>query len=172
MLASALLSLALAATTRAHTAAWAAGMYCKGGNVSDVDDNNTNNAVNPMYMMTQDQWMFQHYQGCDSVPPPEGEFLELPAGGSFTVELAHNRAQTTLSYSGQFTSEWPDGQSHPEDWHGNLTSAGVEDCIQDDGAMHVQNQTAAAGTAFAISYESDISAVTMDNLAVFSVLEQ
>lgn len=30
----------------------------------------------------------------------------------------------------------------------------------------------AAGTAFAISYQSDLSAVTMENLAVFTVLEQ
>jgi hypothetical protein len=38
--------------------------------------------------------------------------------------------------------------------------------------MHVQNQTSATGTAFAISYESDITEVTMENLAVFTVLEQ
>ena len=169
MLAFSILFIALAATTHAHTAAWASGMYCKGGNVTGVDDNNTDNAVNPLYMMTQDQWWFQHYQGCDSVPPPEGEFLELPANGEFTVELAHNRAQTTLSYGGQFAGEWPDGQPHPEDWNGGGVGEG---CIQNDGAMHVQNQTMATGTAFAISYESDLSAVTMENLAVFTVLEQ
>lgn len=38
--------------------------------------------------------------------------------------------------------------------------------------MHIQNQTMATGFAFAISYESDISAVTMQNLVVFTVLEQ
>ncbi|KAI3149179.1 CAZyme family AA14 [Penicillium roqueforti] len=96
------------------------------------------------------------------------EVLELPAGGSFTVELAHNRAQTTLSYGGQYASDWPDGKDHPEDWAG---PGSPPDCIQDDGAMHTNNQSMAAGTAFAISYQSDLADVTIDNLAVFTVLE-
>lgn len=37
--------------------------------------------------------------------------------------------------------------------------------------MHTHNQSTTAGTAWAISYESDISKVTMENLVVFSVLE-
>ena len=41
-----------------------------------------------------------------------------------------------------------------------------------DGALHTSNQSYAAGTAFAISYQSDLSSVTLENLAVFSVLEQ
>ena len=170
MQSSIFLAVALAATAQAHVAAFANGMYCKGGNVTGVDDNNTNTAVNPPYQKTQDEWWFQHYQGCDVMPPPEGEFLELTAGGTFTVELAHNRAQTALSYGGQYTSEWPDGQQHPENWGGDPTDG--EGCIQDGGAMHVQNQSMATGTAFAISYESSTSAVTMENLAVFTVLEQ
>jgi hypothetical protein len=40
-----------------------------------------------------------------------------PVGGSFTVELAGNRGVTSLSYDGQYTSEWSDGQSHPEDYN-------------------------------------------------------
>lgn len=39
-----------------------------------------------------------------------------PAGGSFTVEIASNRAKTTLSYNGRDTSEWPDGATYPEDY--------------------------------------------------------
>ena len=169
MLASIFLSLALAATAHAHIAAWANGIYCKGGNVSSVYDPNTNTAVNPLYLETIDHWWFQHDRGCDLVPPLAGEFLELLVGGSFTVKLSHNRAQTTLSYSGQYTTERPDGHSHPEDWNGGGIGEG---CIplSEDGAMHVQNQTSATGTAFAISYESDPSAVTRDNLVVFTVL--
>lgn len=70
---------------------------------------------------------------CDQFPPAEGDFLELcvcrviaiyifltfcsrPAGGSFTVEIADNRAVTSLSYNGQYVTEWGDGQSHPEDY--------------------------------------------------------
>lgn len=108
-------------------------------------------------------------RGCNKAPPPNGASVALPAGGQFTVELAHNQAQTTLSFNGQFAGEWPDGQSHPENWSG---PGSPPDCIQDDGAMHTQNQTMAAGTAWAISYQSDITKVTMDNLVVFSVLEQ
>ena len=118
---SLLITVALAATAEAHVTAWANGMYCEGGNVTGVDDSNTDTAVNPLYQKTQEDWWFQHYQGCDVAPPPDGEFLELPAGGSFTVELAHNRGRTTLSFNGEFTSEWPDGQQHPENWSGNAT---------------------------------------------------
>lgn len=111
----------------------------------------------------------QAVSGCNSNPPPDGASVALPAGGHFTVELAHNQAQTTLSYDGQFASDWPDGQDHPDDWAG---PGSPPDCIKDDGAMHTHNQSMAAGTAWAISYESDISKVTMENLVVFSVLEQ
>lgn len=38
--------------------------------------------------------------------------------------------------------------------------------------MHAHDLSTTAGTAFAISYQSDLSKVTMDNLVVFSVLEQ
>jgi hypothetical protein len=171
MLASTVSFLALVAAAQAHIGAWAPGMYCRGGNNTAVDDQNTNLVVNPVYQLSKQDWWFQHDRGCDKAPPPEEEFLELPAGGSFTVEHAHNRAQTTLSYGGQFTSEWPDGQQHPEDWNGLAADPG-EGCIQDDGAMHVQNQSSATGTVFAISYQSDLSKVTMENLAVFTVLEQ
>jgi hypothetical protein len=160
----------VAGAVEAHVGAFTTGMYCQGGPNATVDDQNTNTVVNPLYQLSQQDWWFQHDRGCDLVPPKPGSFLELPANGDFTVELAHNRAQTTLSYNGQYTSEWPDGQQHPEDWTG-WTGEG-EGCIQDDGAMHVQNQTSATGTAFAISYENDISKVTMENLAVFTVLEQ
>lgn len=35
-----------------------------------------------------------------------------PAGGNFTVEIAVNRAFTTLSYDGQNTNVFGDGQAH------------------------------------------------------------
>ncbi len=159
--------LGLSTIAHAHTAAFARGMYCRGGPNPNQDDQNTNTAVNPLFGLSRAQWWFQADRGCDRVPPPAGEFLELPAGGSFTVELAHNRAQTTLSYDGQFVSQWPDGGQHPEDWRG---PGNPPDCIQDDGAMHTNNQSMAGGTAFAISYNSDLNAVTLENLVVFTVL--
>ena len=169
MLVQSSILLALAASAHAHTMGWAKGMYCLGGNNTAVDDQNTNLAVNPLYMLPKEKWWFQADRGCDKAPPKDGDILSLPAGGTVTVEMAHNRAQTTLSYGGQYAGEWPDGKDHPEDWAG---PGSPPDCIQDDGAMHTQNQSMAAGTALAISYESDITAVTMENLVVFTVLEQ
>ncbi|KAK0649599.1 hypothetical protein B0T16DRAFT_456999 [Cercophora newfieldiana] len=133
----------------AHVAAFAKGMYCKGGNISSIDEPNTNIPVIPLYGLPFEKFWLQRDRGCDKVPPPKGEVLELPAGGQFMVELAHNRGQTTLSFGGEWTSDWLDGHDHPEDWRGE--NAG--DCLS-DGLMHAQT---AAGTAFAISYNSDIT---------------
>ncbi|CAI7630450.1 unnamed protein product [Penicillium crustosum] len=160
--------LALVAAAQAHTVAWTKGMYCSGGPDLSTVNLNTNTAVGPLYNLTKQDWWFQHERGCDKAPPMDGDILELPAGGRFTVELAHNRAQTTLSYDGQYASVWPDGKDHPEDWTG---PGSPPECIQDDGAMHTNNQSMAAGTAFAISYHSDLAEVTIENLAVFTVLE-
>ncbi|KAI1389249.1 uncharacterized protein F4822DRAFT_194273 [Hypoxylon trugodes] len=167
-----IVTLASASHVQAHVAAWVKGMFCLNGTEPGVDDANTNTAVLPLYQLPKSEWWMQHDRSCDQFPPDEGDFLELPAGKSFTVELAHNRAQTTLSFKGQFTSEWPDGGQHPEDWH----SPSPDTCLdanpdQAGGAMHTHNESTAAGTAFAISYNSDISKVTMENLAVFTVLQ-
>lgn len=160
---------ALMGAAQAHTVAWTKGMYCLGGPDPSEDNPNTNTAVSPLYDLTQEDWWFQHDRGCDAAPPVDGDILELPAGGKFTVELAHNRAHTTLSYGGEKATDWPDGKDHPEDWAGPGNPPG---CIQDDGAMHTNNETTAAGTAFAISYQSDMADVTMENLAVFTTLDQ
>lgn len=170
MLRTTILYLALATGITAHTAAWAPGMYCRGGADPNKDDQNTNLAVNPLYNLTKKDWWFQHHRGCDAVPPKKGEFLELPANGNFTVELAHNRAFTTLSYDGENVSDWPDGKDHPENWNGWNTDGTPAVCLKEDGALHTYNKSSAGGTAFAISYESDIKKVTMENLVVFSTL--
>ncbi|RFU34718.1 hypothetical protein B7463_g1665, partial [Scytalidium lignicola] len=160
--------LALAATSQAHIMGWSKGMYCKGGNDPTVDDPNTSLAVNPLWMLSKQDFWFQHDRGCDLAPPPEGEFLELPAGGQVQVEMSHNRGQTTLSSSGANAGEWPDGKPHPENWNGNNVPG--EGCIQDDGGMHTSNQSTVAGSALAISYQSNLEDVTLDNLVVFTVL--
>ncbi|KAL4865341.1 hypothetical protein BDV12DRAFT_211111 [Aspergillus spectabilis] len=160
------LLLGTAALTHAHTVAWTKGMYCFNGSDPTTVNLNTNDAVNPLYDLPQEDWWFQHERGCDAVPPADGDILNLPAGGAFTVELAHNRAFTSFSYDGEFASDWPDGEEHEEDWAGSEGG-----CIEDDGALHTNNQSMAAGTAWAISYESELGGVTMENLVVFSVLE-
>ncbi|KAF2475468.1 uncharacterized protein BDR25DRAFT_279546 [Lindgomyces ingoldianus] len=146
-------------------------MYCRGGNDTTKDEPNTNLAVNPLYQLDKADWWFQHDRGCDAAPPAAGEFLEIPANGEFTVELAHNRAQTTLSYGGKFVSDWPDGGQHPDDWSGWNTDGTPAVCLKEDGALHTYNESSAGGTAFAISYHSDIKDVTIENLVVFTTLD-
>lgn len=159
-----------AGVASAHVAAWGKGMYCLNGTGNTVDLNN-NIPVGPLYDLPKEDWWFQHDRGCDSHPPVDGEFLDLPAGGSFTVELAHNRAFTSLSYDGQYASDWPDGKDHPEDWNAAEDPGPEEGCLS-DGPMHASNQSTTSGTAFAISYDSEIADVTMDNLVVFTTLRQ
>ncbi|KAK1527329.1 uncharacterized protein CCOS01_07591 [Colletotrichum costaricense] len=107
-----------------------------------------------------------------NVPPPPGQFLNLLARGKFTVDLGANRGCKSLSYGGKTATQWPDCSEHPEDWHAPVPGK----CLVGNpdgkgGAMHTQNYTTTAGTAFAISYQSDIRKVTMENLVVFSVVE-
>ncbi|KAF6758275.1 hypothetical protein DFP72DRAFT_189986 [Ephemerocybe angulata] len=144
----------------AHLAAWHEGMYCLNGNTGN-QDLNSYDIVTPLYQLPFRDWWFHHVNRCDEFPPAEGKYIDLPAGGSFKIEIASNRAKTELSYGGRDTSEWPDGQSYPQDYH----DAG---CITSPN-MHAQDQSRAAGTAFAISYHSDLKDVTPENLVVFSV---
>ncbi|KAH7361844.1 hypothetical protein B0T11DRAFT_351741 [Plectosphaerella cucumerina] len=169
---STILIIGFTVAVEAHVGAFTTGMYCRGGNNPASENRNTNLVVNPLYNLTKSQWWMQADRGCDKVPPPEGEFLDLPAGGSFTAELAINRAFTSLSYDGEFATDWPDGLDHPEDWAG----PDAQSCLMDNpdgegGALHTKSQEASAGTAWAISYAEDLASVTMENLVVFSVLE-
>ena len=202
-------------------------MYCAGW------AQNWNAPVHPLHKLPKRDWWFQHDRGCDAQAPPPGEFLELPAGGTFTVELAHNKLQTTLGICPpglSCMSDWPDGKDHPEDWSypdgehfdwpvgmgkggesvgfdgkehqmgstgmGNMGSGhsggmgmgngmgigmgmgmgsgfggrpSTFDCLS-DFQLHTRNESMAAGTAWAISYQSDLNAVTMENLVVFTIL--
>lgn len=146
----------------AHFAAWHKGMYCLNGTTPGLDDDNTNAIVDPLFNMTKADWWFHHYNSCDQFPPADGDFLELPANGEFTVELAVNRAFTTLSFGGANTGVFGDGQDY-------TNGLGGVDCISQLN-IHTQNQSMAAGTAFAISYQSELADVTPENLVVFSTL--
>ncbi|GKT55667.1 hypothetical protein ColTof4_11920 [Colletotrichum tofieldiae] len=95
------------------------------------------------------------------------------ARGYFTVDRAGNRGCATLSRGGRTATQWPDCSEHPEDWRAPAPGK----CLVDNpgkrgGEVHTQNYTATAGTAFATSHQSDIRKVAMENLAVFSAVEQ
>ncbi|KIY46927.1 hypothetical protein FISHEDRAFT_46370 [Fistulina hepatica ATCC 64428] len=158
---------------RAHQAAWVNGMYCKNG-ASNVDNENTELVVTPLYQLSQAEWWFHNNTACLAYPPTDGEILEIPAGSSFIVEIATNRAYTTLSYGGEYMSDWPDGSTYPDDYVStsqiaSLVQPCVIGCSNNHPVINVILESMAAGTAFAISYTSDINEVTPENLVVFSV---
>ncbi|KAK5709263.1 hypothetical protein LTR17_019943 [Elasticomyces elasticus] len=157
----------LPAFASTHIAAFGPGMYCRDGLPGQQNKNN-NLPVAPLYQHIKADWWFQHDRGCDTSPPPAGEFLELPAGGNFTVEHADNQAFTTLSYDGKQVTDWPDGGIHPDDWHGEWKD---NECITEGGWMHATNQSNVQGSAFAIAYKSNLADITMEDLVVFTVLE-
>ncbi|KAB5511574.1 WSC domain-containing protein [Coniochaeta sp. 2T2.1] len=158
---------ALASGAMAHTAAFTKGMYCKNGNNASEINQNSNVPVTPLYQLSFKDFWLQADRHCPDFPPPEDEFLDIPSGGSFMVELAHNQAFTSLSYGGSLRTDWPDGGHHPADWHAKYAG----NCTEDDGALHNQDEETSAGTAFAISYESDITKVKLENTVIFSVLK-
>ncbi|KDQ19064.1 hypothetical protein BOTBODRAFT_171020 [Botryobasidium botryosum FD-172 SS1] len=163
--------LSLAGLARAHIFAWHKAMYCLNGTTAGQDNANTNDAVNPLYDLPKSEWWFHATNGCNKFPPPAGVFLDLPAGGSFTVEMAENRAFTSLSYGGSKVTAWGDGKTHPEGYSiTNLGGAAISGsgCLSSPN-LHAKSESDVAGSAFAISYQSDLSKVTPENLVVFSV---
>ncbi|KAI9460396.1 hypothetical protein HD554DRAFT_2316809 [Boletus coccyginus] len=164
------ISIALAGLAHAHMAPFHPAMYCINGSDPNVVNLNSNAACLPLYNLTYSDFWFHHSNGCDKYPPEEGVFLELPAGGSFTVEVAGNRAYTSLNPHATLTP-WGDGRNHPDDY--SITNLGGFDitssgCIGSPN-LHAQNESMASGTAFAIAYESEIDKVTPENLVVFTV---
>lgn len=85
-------------------------------------------------------FLFKHTSAntmkCDKQPPNPGDFLSMrvsffhpdttksswyslclrPAGGSIVLELGSNQAFTSMSYGGKFMTEWPNGQTYPDDY--------------------------------------------------------
>ncbi|KAF5320701.1 hypothetical protein D9619_002173 [Psilocybe cf. subviscida] len=152
-----------------HVAAFHKAMYCFNGTKAGVENLNAADAITPLYKLNKTDWWMHHMNRCDEFPPAPGDFLELPANGEFTVEHATSRAFTTLSYNGKKVGLYVDGQDHPD--FGGPTDGKVTptSCISNPN-IHTQNETMAAGTIFAISYNSELSQVTEENLVVFTVL--
>ncbi|PVF99774.1 hypothetical protein CPB86DRAFT_783414 [Serendipita vermifera] len=144
-------------------------MYCLNG-TTGRNGEDSNEAAYPVFRLPKSEWWMHHDTRCDEFPPNDGDFLLLPAGGKFTVEIAINRAFTSLSYGGRHVTEWGDGQHHPENYsvENNGGAPVVDGCLATPN-FHTKNEAGAAGTVFAISYQSDIRKVTPENLVVFTV---
>ena len=124
-----------------------------------------------------------------------------PAGGNFTVEMAGSRAFTTLSYGGKFAKEFGNGADQPlrqlpdVEWSVMplLVYPNWTDCllIASPHQIYMQRMNLvytpstlcvqwypiiifpeAAGYAFAISYQNDVSKVTLENLVIFTTKYQ
>ncbi|KAF8321095.1 hypothetical protein DL93DRAFT_2130483 [Clavulina sp. PMI_390] len=120
-----------------------------GDGVPGLDDNRP---VVPLMNRTFEQWWFHGY--LNTMPPHEDDIMQLPAGGSQTLELACNKA---------YTSYWQDvTTSEPEQL--NDPCPGV-----DHSALHTQGINDLGGCALAIAYESDASKVQPEDFTVFSV---
>jgi hypothetical protein len=113
-----------------------------------------------MLGLTKNDWWFQHYQGCDKAPPANGDYLELPAGGSFNVQIATNRAFTTFGSNKNFNGVFGARNDNLE--------LNADGCVGTPN-LHTPNRNSAPGTVFAISYQNSIDKVTPSNLVVFTV---
>ncbi|KAJ3806350.1 hypothetical protein EV368DRAFT_50549 [Lentinula lateritia] len=165
-----------ASTTNAHLAVFTKGMWCLNG--AEGNNLNSDDPVTPLYQLAQSQWWFHAVNGCNNQPPADGDILTLPAGESITVEIAANQGVTTLSFDGQYVSDWPDGHTYPDDYVSYYSPAFFAfhfsqrfslRTVLIRSSVHTQNQSMAAGTALAIAYVSDVADVTPENLVVFSV---
>ncbi|KAH7106782.1 hypothetical protein BKA62DRAFT_650346 [Auriculariales sp. MPI-PUGE-AT-0066] len=162
----ALLSLALG--SQAHTTAWTKGMYCRWG-WSHEPVVASRVAAIPVWNETYDGWWMNGR--CKDYPPPPGDFLEVPANGQFTAELAENSAFTWVSFEGRLRTAWGDGKHHPDNYSvDNLGGARPSSigCIGSPN-LHCKRERDAAGTVFAIAYKNDISNISMEELVVFTV---
>ncbi|KZV97742.1 hypothetical protein EXIGLDRAFT_729854 [Exidia glandulosa HHB12029] len=155
---------ALAAVVSAHIGPWGPGMYCRNGLSVEDNDQNTNENANPLFKKDMNGFWF--HGDCRNFPPPEGEFMELPAGGSVQLELAGNRGQTTLSY-GSTGSIRQSGRMADVSTRSSRMGRGTTPATPN---LHAKNHDDTAGTVLMISYNSDINDVTPDNLVVISVL--
>ena len=80
-----------------------------GFNVTDKTFPYDNRPVAPLADMTFEQWWFHGY--LNTMPPHEDDIMQLPAGGSQTLELACNKAYT--SYWQDVTGSEPEQLNDP-----------------------------------------------------------
>ncbi|KAK4054346.1 hypothetical protein OIO90_003579 [Microbotryomycetes sp. JL221] len=138
---------------------WGVGWKANGANADfEFWGGDPYNPLGPNW--AQDDWWFRGPE-VRSLPPLDGEITHLPAGGSVTFEIACHVAWTSFGVSPTVP--------------GSLLDA----CPGNSGSYHSGDPTATdidrsmvSGCALGIADVDDIDAVTMDNLAIFSVQQK
>ncbi|KAM0749575.1 hypothetical protein T439DRAFT_327255 [Meredithblackwellia eburnea MCA 4105] len=156
-LASTVALLALVPESFAHMGFWAKSMYGVGPNFQ-YSYGDPGAPVGPNWEFND--WWFRG-AGYRALTPQDGAVSILPAGGTFTTQIACHIAWTSLGWS-----------TTPEDYPLNA-------CPGNSGAYHAGipgapdiDLTMVAGCALAIADVDDIEKATMDNLVVFSVQKE
>ncbi|KZV86197.1 hypothetical protein EXIGLDRAFT_774852 [Exidia glandulosa HHB12029] len=155
----------LATRAQAHIGAYHKAMYCRNG-FSNVEVPAGRFVADPQTGLDWDEFWFRGK--CKDFPPPDGEFLELPAGGYATLELAGNKAATSINMGVRNLTEWGDGEEHPELEHRVALNDSLSNCVGEPN-LHALDEANASGSALAIAYKSDIHTVEWSDLVVFSV---
>lgn len=123
------------------------------GNPSDTD----NRPVAPLLDFVFQRWWFH---GHLDHPPNDGDFFDLPAGGTATAELACNKGATTY-----FASSEGGDIRNPDKPNDPCPGSGIEE-------YHTTGPDDLFGCSLAIAYKSDVNQVQPEDFTVFSVNHQ
>ncbi|GAA5842882.1 hypothetical protein JCM11251_005837, partial [Rhodosporidiobolus azoricus] len=146
----------LASQASAHMSIWHPSMYGVGPGFSYA-------AGDPVAPIgpdwgNRDDWWFRG-PSWRALPPQNGAVMDLPAGGSVTVEIACHMAWTSYGYATTVPGSQLD--ACPGDNAGPYHSG-------DPNSMEI-DYSLNSGCALGIADVDNIEDVTMDNLAIFSV---
>lgn len=130
----------------AHLAVFTPSMYG-----SEPDNINSNHAVQPLQEMTFKEWW---WHGDLDKPPPKNAVLSLPARGKVDLEIAANKAFTSMG-----RGLLPNPRQPPVPWLNENAW----------GNMHANKLEDVAGCALGIAYKSDPHKVKPEDFVIFSV---
>ncbi|CAO3673469.1 unnamed protein product [Umbelopsis ramanniana] len=136
-------------TLQAHLAVWTPAMYGQ-----DRANPNSNKAVQPLQDYTFKQWW---WHGSMNDKPDKNAVFHLPAGGKADLEIADNKAFTSMGAHGLY----PNPREAPVPW--TNTDNGW-------GNMHAVHRQDVAGCALGIAYKDKPEDVKPEDFVIFSVV--
>ncbi|CDZ98469.1 hypothetical protein [Phaffia rhodozyma] len=152
-----LVSLLAAGTATAHVALWDPGMYGFNGSnnaVANYDNRDPSQPLRLDHALITSEW-FGH--GFQHLPPKDGDFMILPAGGTYHGEVSCIRSQTSYGRPGA-TDDLPEYACKEVDSLHTILNLGEE-----------TDSKWLGGCALAIAYESDVTKVKPEDFVVLSV---